>query len=201
MQTGRILLFILIAYLLGSIPFGWLIAKSKGVDIRKTGSGNIGATNVLRTLGKPAGITCFALDVLKGLLPASLFPRLGALDPQFGILFGAAAILGHTFPVFLRFKGGKGVATGAGVLLGVTPLAVLIGLATWIVIFWISGYVSLGSVVATLVVLLAGWILDYGTVTATALTLMAFLSLFRHRENIRRLLNGTEHRFQRKSRS
>ena len=190
-----------LAYLIGSIPFGLLIAKTKGVDIRTQGSGNIGATNVLRCLGKPLGITCFALDALKGYLPAALFPILGLLDPTFGILFGAAAILGHNFPVFLKFKGGKGVATSAGVLLGVAPLAVAAGLLTWVVVFYASGYVSLGSIVAALAVVITGWTTGCGPVIATALTLLGALTVWRHRENIKRLIAGTEHKFQRKKKS
>jgi len=133
MDTLYILILTLLAYLIGSVPFGLLIAKTKGIDIREQGSGNIGATNVLRCLGKPLGITCFILDVLKGYLPAFVFPmvgKIGADFPSIGILFGAAAILGHNFPIFLKFKGGKGIATSAGVLLGVAPLAVGLGILT-----------------------------------------------------------------------
>lgn len=191
-------LFFLAAYLIGAIPFGLLIAKTKGIDIRTQGSGNIGATNVMRCLGKPAGITCFVLDALKGFVPALLFPLGAGTGPGSGILFGAAAILGHTFPVFLKFKGGKGVATGAGVVLGVAPLAVLIGALTWIAVFFLSGYVSLGSIVATGTVVAAAWILNYGTVDAVALSLLGALSIFLHRSNIKRLLDGTENRFRRK---
>ncbi len=189
------------AYLIGSIPFGLLIAKTKGLDIRKQGSGNIGATNVLRCLGKPLGITCFVLDVLKGYLPAFVFPmvgKIGADFPSIGILFGAAAILGHNFPIFLKFKGGKGIATSAGVLLGVAPLAVGLGILTWAIIFFISGYVSLGSIIAALVVAIVGW-LRYDITTALALTLLGALAIYRHRENIKRLINGTENKFSRKS--
>ena len=196
-----VLLLTAASYLIGSVPFGLLISKAKGQDIRKLGSGNIGATNVLRCLGKPLGITCFVLDVLKGYLPAALFPMLGktlcpnAVGPSIGILFGAAAILGHNFPVFLKFKGGKGVATSAGVLLGVAPLAVVIGLLTWVVVFKASGYVSLGSIMAALVVLLTGWTAGYEPVTAIALTLLGALTIYRHRTNIQRLMNGTENQF------
>jgi glycerol-3-phosphate acyltransferase PlsY len=187
-----------LAYLLGSVPFGLLISKAKGVDIRKQGSGNIGATNVLRCLGKPLGITCFMLDALKGFLPAKLFPIIGEVDPTFGILFGTLAILGHNFPVFLKFKGGKGVATSAGVLLGVAPLAVVIGLTVWAVVFYMSGYVSLGSIIATVFVVITGWTAGYSPVTAIALTLLGILSIWRHRSNIARLMNGTENKFQKK---
>lgn len=189
----------LVAYLIGSIPFGLLIAKTKGIDIRKQGSGNIGATNVLRCLGKPLGIACFILDVLKGYLPAALFPILGNCGSDFGILFGVAAILGHNFPVFLHFKGGKGVATSAGVLIGIAPLAVGIGVLSWALIFFISGYVSLGSIIASVVVILIGWLAGYGLVTALALTLLGALSIYRHRSNIQRLIKGTENKFERKS--
>ena len=187
-----------LAYLLGSIPFGLLISKAKGQDIRTMGSCNIGATNVLRCLGKPLGITCFVLDVLKGYLPAAIFPIIGKIDPAFGILFGTAAILGHNFPIFLKFKGGKGVATSAGVLLGVAPLAVVIGLLTWVIVFYSSGYVSLGSIVAAIFVILTSWTAGYGTVTAVALTLLGILTIYRHRTNIQRLMNGTENKFHKK---
>lgn len=192
----------LTAYLIGSIPFGLLLAKTRGLDIREQGSGNIGATNVLRCLGKPLGITCFILDVLKGFLPAFFFPMLGKIGGDFsgiGILFGAMAILGHNFPVFLKFKGGKGVATSAGVLLGIAPLAVGLGILTWAIVFFISGYVSLGSILAAVVVALTGWFGHYGTITAVALTLLSALTIWRHRANIQRLLAGTENKFSRKS--
>jgi glycerol-3-phosphate acyltransferase PlsY len=203
MTTLTLSLLTLSAYLIGSVPFGLLIAKTKGKDIRKIGSGNIGATNVLRCLGKPLGITCFVLDVLKGYLPAALFPLVGKIDPSFGILFGALAILGHNFPIFLKFKGGKGVATSAGVLLGIAPLAVLIGIAIWAAVFFISGYVSLGSIIAAVVVALIGWIRidQYGLITAIALTLLGALAVWRHRTNIQRLIAGTENKFERKKKS
>ncbi len=207
MTTLTLLICTLFAYLIGSIPFGLLLAKTRGKDIRTLGSGNIGATNVLRCLGKPLGITCFVLDVLKGYIPACLFPLLlnslkpDAVGPSIGILFGAFAILGHNFPVFLKFKGGKGVATSAGVLLGVAPLAVGLGILTWAIVFFISGYVSLGSIIASIVVILTSWAGNYGLVTAIALTLLSTLTIYRHRSNIQRLLAGTENKFQKKAKS
>lgn len=204
-MTGfSVLVLSAVSYLIGSVPFGLLISKAKGKDIRKLGSGNIGATNVLRCFGKPAGITCFALDVLKGWLPAALFPTIGNLHADFpgiGILFGAAATLGHNFPVFLNFKGGKGVATSAGVLIGVAPLAVVIGLITWGIVFKASGYVSLGSIIAVLAVVLAGWALGYSPTTAVALTLLGGLTIWRHRANIQRLRAGTENKFEKKQKN
>ncbi len=194
----------MLSYLIGSIPFGFLIAKTKGVDIRTQGSSNIGATNVLRCVGKPLGITCFVLDVLKGLLPVFLFPmiRTGGTElqeivPNIEIGFGVFAILGHNFPIFLK-KGGKGVATSGGVLLGIAPLAMAVGSLTWVIVFYISGYVSLGSIGATFAVVLIGWTAGYGFFTALALTLLGALILWRHRTNIQRLLDGTENKFQRK---
>ena len=204
MNTLQLLLLTLLAYLLGSVPFGLLLAKTKGVDIRTQGSGNIGATNVLRCLGKPLGITCFVLDVLKGFLPAFVFPIIGKIGvdfPGIGILFGAAAILGHNFPIFLKFKGGKGVATSAGVLLGVAPLAVGIGILTWAIVFKLSGYVSLGSIIASLAVIITGWAAGYSMATALALTLLGALSIYRHRSNIQRLLRGEENKFEKKKKS
>jgi len=203
MTAATIIVLTVLAYITGSIPFGLLISKAKGQDIRTMGSCNIGATNVLRCLGKPLGITCFVLDVLKGFLPAFVFPLLGETDPGFGLLFGTAAILGHNFPVFLKFKGGKGVATSAGVLMGVAPLAVVIGLLVWVVIFKASGYVSLGSIIAALAVVITGWVRvgQTGPVTAAALTLLGALTVWRHRTNIQRLIAGTENKFQKKKKS
>lgn len=200
-------LFAFAAYLLGAVPFGLLLARIKGVDIRKVGSGNIGATNVLRAVGKPWGIATFALDALKGFLPAWIFPIVGSrwgVDFQpleiLGLLYGVAAILGHNFPVYLRFRGGKGVATSAGALLGVAPLAVVIGLAVWAICFFTLRYVSLASIVAAASVMAVGWILYGGRSLALplALTVLGGLVILRHRANIQRLLNGTETRFARR---
>jgi acyl phosphate:glycerol-3-phosphate acyltransferase len=201
MQTLNLTLLVLLCYLIGSVPFGLLLAKSRGKNIRAMGSGNIGATNVLRCLGKPLGITCFVLDVLKGFLPAFLFPTFGNYSAEFGILFGAAAILGHNFPVFLRFKGGKGVATSAGVLLGVAPLGVFVGIVVWALVFFTSGYVSLGSIVAAVAVVAVGWSAGYPLPVSIALTLLGALAVWRHRANIQRLIAGTENKFERKKNS
>ena len=141
-----------LAYLFGALPFGLLVAGSRGIDIRKQGSGNIGATNVFRCVGKGWGIFTFVLDALKGFIPAFVFPMVGNLLPEYGVLFGLAAIIGHTFPVYLKFKGGKGVATSAGMLLGVAPLVVGIGFFCWAVCLAVSRYVSLSSVVAAMAV-------------------------------------------------
>ena len=195
-----------LAYLVGAIPFGLLIARLKGVDIRSVGSKNIGATNVFRCVGKGWGVLTFALDAAKGLIPALVFPMLGrsglpafqGLDSSFGLLCGIAAILGHNFPVYLQFKGGKGVATSAGVLLGVAPAAVGLGLLGWAVLFVVTRYVSVASIGAAVLVPLAGWWLyaRAGFFLPVALTLLGVLIVVRHAKNMQRLLAGTEHRFQ-----
>jgi glycerol-3-phosphate acyltransferase PlsY len=193
------ILFSIAAYLFGAIPFGLLVAKSRGVDIRAQGSGNIGATNVFRVLGKGWGIFTFVLDALKGFIPSFLFPRLAGLDPDWGVLFGIVAILGHSFPVYLKFKGGKGVATSAGMLLGVAPMAVLVGLVCWVLCMVFSRIVSLSSIVAAIAVAVAVWVLDpTALVVNVALTILAVLVIWLHRANIGRLLNGTENRFGKK---
>ena len=194
----------LTTYLLGAIPFGLLIARWRGVDIRAVGSRNIGATNVFRSVGKGWGIATFVLDMGKGWCGTAVIPALAArlLDapPQapdaWRLLGGICAVVGHTWPVYLRFKGGKGVATSAGMLLGVAPAAVGLGLAGWIVVFVIGRYVSLASIVAAVVLGVAIWFPPFrpaeGWLLPSALTLLALLIIARHRANIGRLRAGTE---------
>lgn len=189
----------IVAYFFGAVPFGLLVAKSKGVDIRQQGSGNIGATNVFRVLGKGLGIFTFLLDALKGFIPAFVFPMIGNVEPVYGVLFGLAAIVGHSFPIYLKFKGGKGVATSAGMLLGVAPLAVGIAFVIWVISLLISRYVSLASILAAITVSIVVWIQgDKGLVVNIALTAMSALVVWLHRANIKRLMNGTENRFGKK---
>jgi glycerol-3-phosphate acyltransferase PlsY len=195
---------ILTAYLLGSVPFGLLIGRARGVDIRKTGSCNIGATNVMRSVGKGWGIFTLLLDALKGYLPAALFPMLllrAGLMPDapvwLQIACGCSAILGHNFPLYLRFKGGKGVATSAGVLLGIAPAALLIGLAVFALVFGISRFVSLGSITAAIVIPVVGILLYWkqtGPLIPAVLAVLGALVIWRHKANIVRLRNGTENR-------
>jgi glycerol-3-phosphate acyltransferase PlsY len=194
---------LIVSYLLGAVPFGLLVAGMRGVNLRSQGSGNIGATNVFRCVGKGWGIFTFTLDALKGFIPAFLFPIIGNIDPamrsEFGVLYGVAAILGHSFPIYLKFKGGKGVATSAGMLLGIAWQAVAVGFAAWVVCMVVSRYVSLSSMVAAIVVSLASWLHpQYPIVVKAALTALALLVIWLHRANIKRLLNGTESRFGRK---
>jgi len=206
-MSGSDFLAIAAAYLLGAVPFGLLIGKLKNIDIREHGSGNIGATNVLRVLGKPLGITTFILDALKGFVPSFFFPGIaeqispGVMNDQvLSVLCGAFAIIGHNFPVFLRFKGGKGIATSAGVLIGISPWAALSGVCAWVVIFFTTRYVSLASIIAAAAVIAAGWILhrDGSLVLPIVLTILGLLAILRHKANIIRLLNGTENRFVKK---
>ena len=196
------LVAILVAYLIGAIPFGLLVSRARGVDIRAVGSGNIGATNVFRCVGKSWGLLVFALDFLKGLSSALWVPLIVTLadhEPSalLGVLCSVGAVAGHNWPIYLRFKGGKGIATTAGVLLGFAPLSVAIGLVSWIIVFLLSRYVSLASLVAALIIATSAWWL-YDTappVYPVALTLLAILAFWRHRTNIQRLLAGTENRF------
>lgn len=209
MIYGVFVVFIVIAYLLGSVPFAFLIARAHGKDLRTIGSGNIGATNLARALGRKWGYICFVLDVLKGLIPMVAARAIaGTPDkPALMVLWlvvGAAAIVGHVFPVTLGFKGGKGVATSFGVALGLWPyftIPGLIALLVWVAVVLIWRYVSLASICGAVVfpvALLIG-ILIVPAWTASALwpLLIAAIAIpmmviIRHRENVKRLLAGTE---------
>jgi glycerol-3-phosphate acyltransferase PlsY len=196
------------SYLIGSIPFGYLAGRLCGIDIRTKGSGNIGATNALRVLGKKWGYSVFLLDFLKAWLPVKLALGWGialmvhpASAP--GALAGLCALLGHSFPIWLGFKGGKGIASSAGVMVGLFSLAVfLVCLGMWLLLFTVTRYVSIASIVAAvslpaavgILVLLhrADWL------GFTVSIVMAALAIWRHRSNIVRLRAGTEPRFERK---
>ena len=188
-------LVILAAYLLGSVPFGLLLARIKGVDLQKVGSGNIGATNVYRCVGKRWGIAAFVLDAVKGFVSAFVFPMMVSSSPAWlGLACGVAAVAGHNWPVWLKFKGGKGVSTSAGMLLGIAPAAVGIGFIVFAITVALTRYVSLGSILAAIAVPTAFLALDRteNHLLAGALVVMGLLTIFKHRANIRRLLAGTE---------
>ncbi|HAL92647.1 MAG TPA: acyl-phosphate glycerol 3-phosphate acyltransferase [Verrucomicrobia bacterium] len=188
-------LLVLAAYLMGSIPNGLLLARLKGIDLQKVGSGNIGATNVFRCVGKGWGIAAFVLDAVKGFVPAFCFPMLVSGAPNWlGLACGAAAVAGHNWPVWLKFKGGKGVSTSAGMLLGIAPAAVGIGFAVFAVTVLATRWVSLGSILAALAVPAAYLAMNgaENRLLAGALIAMGALVVFKHRSNIRRLLSGTE---------
>jgi len=188
-------LAILAAYLLGTIPNGLLLARLKGIDLQQMGSGNIGATNVFRCVGKGWGIVAFLLDAMKGFVPAFVFPRLMESAPLWlGLACGVAAVAGHNWPVWLKFKGGKGVSTSAGMLLGIAPVAFGIGVAAFALTLLTTRWVSLSSIVAAIVVP-AAYIAMEGIdnrLLAGALVVMGVLVIFKHRANIGRLLKGTE---------
>lgn len=198
------------SYLLGSIPFGYLASRLGGIDIRKAGSGNVGATNVVRVLGKRYGYPVFALDVLKGFGAVKISMLIAPGRPPewnspeiFGILAALSTILGHLYPPWLRFKGGKGVATSAGALLALTPIATLIGVAIWIIVFWLTRYVSLASITAAVVLPIVILVVssqdqNKGRPLVYSSACVAALVIWRHRSNLSRLIRGTEPRFTRK---
>ena len=185
------------AYLMGSIPCGLLIARLKGVDLQKVGSGNIGATNVYRCVGKAWGVAAFVLDAVKGFVPAFVFPRLmESAPPWLGLACGIAAVAGHNWPVWLKFKGGKGVSTSAGMLLGIAPAAVGVGFAVFALTVALTRFVSLGSILAAIAVP-AAYLWMNGAenrLLAGALVVMGALVIFKHRANVGRLLRGIEPR-------
>lgn len=189
--TG-LLLRLVAAYLLGSVPFGLLMCRwIKGVDLREHGSGNIGATNAMRVLGKPLGLVAFFLDLAKGYLPAAF---LGAGNPEWAVACGAAAVCGHVWPIYLRFKGGKAVATGCGALLGILPMVVVYAGLAWVITLALFGYVSLASIVMGLAFPLAAWLLGGDPAVILGASGLTLLILVRHRSNMGRLLAGTESR-------
>lgn len=200
-------------YLLGSIPTGYLAARARGIDIRTVGSGNIGATNVFRVLGRKAGTGVLLADALKGWLAVSVLAEL--VFTQFGntggdtsgttaalhslqLLAGIAAILGHNYTCWLGFKGGKGIATTGGVLIAWLPQAFLVVLVTWLVVFAVSRYVSLASIAAAVVLPVAAWYFNGRPEMVLITGALSALAMFKHRANIQRLLNGTENRFGKK---
>ncbi len=224
----------LVAFLLGSIPFGLLIAKAKGIQIREHGSGNIGATNVLRIVGKKYGIACLLLDALKGFISVVIainlirisghspqlafeftetwaldLPAAGALKGQLAhILTALAAVLGHNYSPWVGFRGGKGIATSAGVFLALMPMGVALLALVWLLAFLVTRYVSVASIVAAaalpLITICGSWrhgLIADGTWNKPLLAfsvVISALAIWKHRSNIRRLREGTEHRFTRK---
>lgn len=196
-----------IGYLFGSFPSGYIAGKLAGVDVRQSGSGNIGATNVLRVLGRRWGFTVFFIDAFKGFLAvcvaALLVSRTAGASGYaefYAILAAAACVSGHSFPVWLRFKGGKGVATSAGAIFGVMPIAAITIFLVWLTVFLTTRYVSLASMIAALALpvtvgALVRMKMTQGTVLLYFSAAMTALVIWRHRSNISRLLNGTEQRF------
>ena len=204
------IIVVILAYFIGAIPSGFIIGKCHGIDIRQVGSCNTGATNVTRCIGKQAGVFCFFCDFLKGALPV-LAARYLAPYAWVQIAAFAVAVAGHMFPVYLKFKGGKGIATAAGGAFAIAPLPLLAALALWYIVFRISRYVSLASIVAAAALpagalvlrlvfdpLKAHFLLRVQWSAVIAFAVIGALAVFRHRSNIVRLLNGTESRFEKK---
>jgi glycerol-3-phosphate acyltransferase PlsY len=207
LQIGAYSLTIVVSYLTGSLPTGYLAGMTRGIDIRAAGSGNIGATNVFRVLGTAAGIAVLAVDGVKGFAAARWVPLLtwycfhgtmrdfpATFRENLALAAGAAAVLGHVYSCWLKFKGGKGIATSAGVGFAWAPAACAVTLAIWLVVFVVTRYVSLASIVASVVLPLAVWRLHYGTKMTLVMTAMGVLAIYKHKANIRRLVEGTENR-------
>jgi len=190
-------LALLLCYLLGSLPTAYFLVKwAKGIDIRTVGSGNVGATNALRTVGLWAGLVVLVGDVLKGVIAAGMVPRwmLGTTALGVRLACGLAAVLGHDFSCFLRFRGGKGVATTIGVFLGAAPLVAGMICAVWVLVFIAFRYVSLGSLVAAVAMPISQVVLRHSGGEILVGSCLAGLLIARHRSNIQRLLGGVEHR-------
>lgn len=186
-----------VSYLIGSFPTAYLLAKLvKGVDIRTIGSGNVGATNALRALGVWAGVTVFVVDLLKGVVAARLVPSwlLGDVSLGTSLTCGVMAVLGHDFPCWLRFRGGKGVATTIGVLLGSAMPVAGVVLVAWGLVFALSRYVSIASMAAAAAIPLSQLWLRHSPAAVSLGGMLALLIIIQHRSNLRRLLAGTEHR-------
>ena len=193
-------LLLLAAYLLGAFPTSLLVARLRGIDLQKHGSGNLGATNAFRVLGWKAALPVFIVDIAKGWFPTFFFSRWDGVDSiALALAYGGAAIIGHVFSVYVRFKGGKGVATSTGVLLALAPVAVGVGLLIWAGLVYLTGYVSLASIVSALIVpIVIALVQGRGPILWLGIGLALFV-VFAHRANIRRLLRGEEHRFRKKA--
>jgi glycerol-3-phosphate acyltransferase PlsY len=187
------------SYLIGAIPASYIAGRmAKGIDLREHGSGNLGATNTFRVLGAKVAAPVMVFDILKGTFPVVAFGQWDAVgtDPRWALAYGAAAIVGHVFSIYMRFKGGKGVATSAGVFLGLAPVALGIGLAVWLVVLKVMRMVSAASIMAALAM---GVALVVTSVSPEEVRYLGFavaaFVIFAHRSNIARILNGTEPRF------
>ncbi|HAO78930.1 MAG TPA: acyl-phosphate glycerol 3-phosphate acyltransferase [Verrucomicrobia subdivision 3 bacterium] len=219
------IIVVVAAYLLGSIPFGFLVAKAKGIDIRSMGSGNIGATNAMRVLGKPAGILVLLADAVKGYAACLLgvfihiyfsnqltglhssapdngtnsFEELFNSFSYFPIIAGIFAVLGHNYTCWLKFKGGKGIATTAGVYLALAPWAVLVAFAVFILAIAVTRYASVGSIAAAIALSATVWVMTpHNLFLGIVTTALGVLAIYKHKSNIQRLMAGTENRFGKK---
>jgi acyl phosphate:glycerol-3-phosphate acyltransferase len=206
MDLGAYIFVVVISYLLGATPSGYLAGMACGIDVRSAGSGNIGATNVLRVLGRKAGAIVLAADALKGfvsarfipLLAFHVFPPTAATRENLALAGGVAAIFGHIYTFWLKFKGGKGIATTGGVVLAWAPAACLTALALWGLVLALTKYVSLASIAAAIVLPFAVWYCDGSTTMTGVMTGLSLLAIYKHKANIKRLLTGAESRIGKK---
>jgi glycerol-3-phosphate acyltransferase PlsY len=191
-----VLAFVVLAYLVGSFPTSFLVGRMRGIDLREHGSGNLGATNTFRVLGVWAAIPVLIIDVLKGMGPAAWFETWdGTADSRLAVVYGLAAIMGHVWSAFLKFRGGKGIATGAGVLLALAPVTTLIAVLVWVGIVSLTRMVSAASLAAASLVPILAWLMDQPTHTIAFCFVVAGFVWWTHRANVRRLLDGSELRF------
>lgn len=196
--------FLALSYLIGATPTSYWVGRAvHGLDLREHGSGNLGATNALRVLGWKSAVPVVVVDIAKGWAPAALFPAVAGVAFPWSFAFGVAAILGHMCSPWVGFKGGKGMATGAGVFLALAPMAVGMGFLIWLVITWVTGYVSLASisVAAALPPLIAFTPHEGGVTLVWLTTVLAVVIVWKHRSNIGRLMRGEENRFRRAAES
>ena len=193
------LISFVIGFFVGALPFGFIVSKLRGIDIRKKGSGNIGFTNVFRVVGKMEGVVVLILDISKGLLPVLLLNKYYGY--YYGMIAGVSAMLGHIFTPFLKFKGGKGVATGLGVFIGLAPFSALFSFVVWLIVVSVSRYISLGSITAAialpLFIFFSRFIVrdEYNIFLLIFTILVCLLVIILHRSNIKRLIKGKENKF------
>lgn len=202
MEIAAYMVVMVVSYFLGSLPAGYLAGKARGIDVRSSGSGNIGATNAFRVLGKKAGAMVLIIDIAKGfiavrwvpLLALVLFPGVKPQQDCLALAAGAAAVLGHNYTCWLRFKGGKGIATSAGVIVAWATWPCLVALGLWALVFLITRFVSLASIAAAVALPFAAWIFHKSTTTILVIALLSVLAIYKHKANIQRLIAGTESR-------
>jgi glycerol-3-phosphate acyltransferase PlsY len=201
-EIGAYIIVLVTSYLLGSVPTGFLAGKARGIDVRKVGSGNIGATNAFRVLGKRAGTIVLLVDAFKGfaaarwtpLLAVAFFPAAQSQLQNLALVAGVAAILGHNYTCWLKFKGGKGIATSGGVVLAWAPLACVTALALWGIMFLATRFVSVASIAAALILPVAVWYWNGGIMMTMVMAALSTLAIVKHKANIQRLIAGTENR-------
>ena len=191
----ELLAVVTLAYLVGSVPFAFLLARRRGIDLRRVGSGNVGAANVLRTSGVRTAVIAMGLDVVKGVVAVVMAQRLaGGSGSAAPMAAGLASVFGHIYPVWLRFRGGKGVATAAGVFAVLTPVALACASGAFVLAVWITRYISVGSVIGALTLAVVALVTGAPEVVEVGSAIVALLILHRHRANIARVLAGTERR-------